>query len=131
VPLVLDETRNAARNAVPAGAGPDETEEAGSTEALRQATLLRDLFGPLPFRDVPLDPSWLAWNAGTVRRLATAAYEERALPSGELDVGRFAVLADALEEAGCSDSEILGHLREKGGVHVRGCWAVDLLLGKS
>jgi hypothetical protein len=40
------------------------------------------------------------------------------------------VLADALEEAGCSEAELLGHLRGLG-PHVRGCWAVDLLLGKA
>jgi hypothetical protein len=72
---------------------------------------------------------WLSWNGGTVRHLAQAAYEERSLPSGELDTARLAVLADALEEAGCADAAILSHLRGPG-PHVRGCWAVDLLLGK-
>ena len=88
------------------------------------------MFGPLPFREVLLDPSWLSWNSGTVTRLAAAAYEGRVLPSGKLDRARLAVLADALEEAGCHDPETLGHLREQGGVHVRGCWVVDLLLAK-
>jgi hypothetical protein len=46
-----------------------------------------------------------------------------------LDTVRLAVLADALEEAGCADPDLLGHLRGPG-PHVRGCWAVDLLLGK-
>jgi hypothetical protein len=96
-----------------------------------QVALLRDVLGPLPFREVRVDPAWLAWSGGTVPRLAAAAYEERSLPSGELDRGRLAVLADALEEAGCSDRDILCHLRKQGGVHVRACWAVDLLLGKS
>jgi hypothetical protein len=99
-------------------------------EQAAQVALLRDLFGPLRFRDIPLDPAWLAWNKGTIVRLAESAYEERALPAGTLDVGRLAVLADALEEAGCHDPDILGHLREPGGVHVRGCWVVDRLLGK-
>jgi hypothetical protein len=40
------------------------------------------------------------------------------------------VLADALEEAGCADGDLLGHLRQQGAVHVRGCWAVDALLEK-
>ena len=62
--------------------------------------------------------------------LAQAAYDERELPSGTLDATRLAVLADALEEAGCPDRTILDHLRGPG-PHVRGCWAVDLLLGKS
>jgi hypothetical protein len=93
--------------------------------------LLRDIYGPLPLRNVPLDPMLFSWNNGTVVRLAAAAYEERVLPEGTLDVGRLAVLADALEEAGCNDNDILGHLRKQGGVHVRGCWLVDLLLGRS
>jgi len=71
----------------------------------------------------------LAWNAGAVRRLAEAAYAERQLPAGALDPARLAVLADALEEAGCTDADILGHLRAAA-PHARGCWAVDLLLGK-
>jgi hypothetical protein len=40
------------------------------------------------------------------------------------------VLADALEEASCTEADILGHCRQQGAVHVRGCWVVDLLLGK-
>jgi hypothetical protein len=64
-----------------------------------------------------------------VPQLALAAYEERRLPKGTLDPARLAVLADALEDAICSDADLLGHLR--GPVpHVRGCWAVDLSLGK-
>ena len=62
--------------------------------------------------------------------LARVAYDQRELPSGTLDVARLAVLADALEEAGCTDADLLGHLRGPG-PHARGCWAVDLLLGKS
>ena len=62
-------------------------------------------------------------------RLARPAYEDRLLPSGHLDPVRLAVLADALEEAGCTDESILTHLRSAG-PHVRGCWALDLVLGK-
>jgi len=76
-----------------------------------------------------VDPSWLAWDGGAVPKLATIAYEERVLPAGTLDPALLAVLADALEEAGCADAELLGHLRGPG-PHVRGCWVVDLLLGK-
>jgi hypothetical protein len=65
-----------------------------------------------------------------VAGIATAAYEARILPSGELDTARLAVLADALEEAGCTDDTLLNHLHGPG-PHVRGCWALDLLLGKS
>jgi hypothetical protein len=60
--------------------------------------------------------------------LAQAAYDHRTLPSG-LDRTTLAVLADALEEAGCTDPDLLIHLRGPG-PHVRGCWALDLLLGK-
>jgi len=91
-----------------------------------QATLLRDIFSPLPFREVVLD---LAWVTVTARSLAEAAYQERQLPGGTLDPMRLAVLADALEEAGCTDLEILGHLRGPG-PHVRGCFVIDALLGK-
>jgi hypothetical protein len=96
----------------------------------RGCDLLREVFGN-PFRPPPtIDPAWLTWNDGTVVRLAQSAYEERHLPAGTLDNGRLAVLADALEEAGCTDADILGHLRGPG-PHVRGCWPVDLCLGKS
>lgn len=92
------------------------------------AGILRDIFGN-PFRPVSISPTVLAWHDGTVKRLAQAAYDERQLPEGTLDNGRLAILADALEEAGCTDADILDHLRGPG-PHVRGCWAVDLLLGK-
>jgi hypothetical protein len=62
--------------------------------------------------------------------LANTIYEQRQLPSGHLDSHRLAVLADALEEAGCRDDEIQSHLRQQGAVHVRGCWAIDPLLNK-
>jgi hypothetical protein len=66
----------------------------------------------------------------TVLKLAQAAYDNRVLPSGLLDHTGLAVLADALEEGGCSNAEILSHLRGPG-PHVRGCWAVDAILGKT
>jgi hypothetical protein len=94
-----------------------------------QVCLLRDIFGNT-FRPVSLNPAILTWNDATGVRLAQAAYEERLMPEGTLDNGRLAVLADALEEAGCMDPDILGHCRA-GGEHVRGCWVVDLVLGKS
>jgi hypothetical protein len=95
----------------------------------RSPALLRDLFGPLPFRPRDIAPSVRTWNGGTVLRLAEAAYAERQLPAGTLDPGRLAVLADALEEAGVTDVELLAHLRGPG-PHTRGCWALDLLLEK-
>jgi hypothetical protein len=64
-----------------------------------------------------------------LRRREQAIYPWRQLPSGYLGSHRLAVLADALEEAGCIDADILNHCRQPG-EHVRGCWVVDLLLGK-
>jgi len=90
-----------------------------------QASLLRDIFGN-PFRPVALDP---AWRTPTATALATAAYEERSLSAGTLDPARLAVLADALDDAGCTEAAILDHCRSPG-PHVRGCFAVDLILGK-
>ncbi len=91
-------------------------------ERSRQSDLARCIFGN-PFQATPtLDPAWLAWHDGTVRRLAEVIYAER-------QYAHLPVLADALEEAGCTDAAILAHCRG-GGEHVRGCWVVDLLLGK-
>lgn len=91
---------------------------------------LREILGPLPFHSAGfLGPEVLAWNEQTVSKLAQAIYEERSLPDGTLDALRLAVLADALEGAGCTDRSLLSHCRGPG-PHVRGCWAVDLLLDK-
>jgi hypothetical protein len=62
--------------------------------------------------------------------LAQAAYDNRDRFAGTLDPARLTALADALEVAGCADADLLGHLRGPG-QHVRGRWAVDLLLGKA
>jgi hypothetical protein len=91
----------------------------------RKVHLLRCIFGN-PFRPDSLDPAWLT---PTVLNLAQSAYDERSLPSGHLDTDRLAILSDALEEAGCDDADILGHLRGAG-PHVRGCHVLDLLLSK-
>jgi hypothetical protein len=99
----------------------------GADEPCQQAGLLRCLFGN-PFRPVrALSPAVLAFNGGMVVRLARAAYEQPLLPSGNLDPARLAILADALDEAGCSDEELLAHLRGPG-THPKGCWAVDAVL---
>jgi hypothetical protein len=84
-----------------------------------EAALLREVFGPLPFRPVT---SASAWQTSTVTALAQAIYDDRAFD-------RLPILADALEDAGCTNQDILNHCRQPG-EHVRGCWAVDLLLGK-
>jgi hypothetical protein len=99
----------------------------GTDPVLVQTTpvLLREIFGN-PFRPVTVSPSWLT---PAVARLAEAIYEERHMPSGTFDNHRMGVLADALEEAGCDNRDILDHCRA-GGEHVRGCWAVDLVLGR-
>ena len=82
------------------------------------AAYLRDIFGN-PFRPVAFDTAWRTEN--TVG-LAARLYEER-------DFAAMPILADALEESGCDNPDILSHCREPG-VHVRGCWVVDLVLGK-
>jgi hypothetical protein len=98
-------------------------------EKASQCQLLRDIFGN-PFRpSPPTTASVLAYNNGAVRRLAEAACAERQLPASTLGPARLAVLADALEEAAVTDAELLGHLRGPG-PHIRGCWALDLLLDK-
>jgi hypothetical protein len=83
--------------------------------------LLREIAGN-PFRRPEVRPAWLGWNQGTVLRLAEQIYEE-----GCFD--ELPILGDALEEAGCHDEELLRHCRAPG-EHVRGCWLLDLVLGK-
>lgn len=87
--------------------------------------LLQDILGN-PFH---LPTFSHAWRTPAVTSLARAAYEERELPSGHLEQVRLRVLCDALEDAGCTDTEILSHLRGPG-THVRGCWVIDLVLSK-
>jgi hypothetical protein len=91
--------------------------------------LLYEVIGKHLFRETAVASPHRDWDR-TVIQVAEAAYDERQLPEGTLDPARLAVLADALEDAGCNDAELLGHLRSPG-PHVRGCWAVDLVLGKS
>jgi hypothetical protein len=88
-------------------------------EDIPQANLLRELFGN-PFRSVPIDPLWLWWSNQAVLGLARTIYEDRCF-----DV--MPILADALEDAGCHDADILNHCRQPG-EHARGCWVIDLLL---
>jgi hypothetical protein len=82
------------------------------------AVLLRDIFGN-PFRPVAFSPSW---RTDTAVSLAKQMYESR-------DFSAMPILADALQDAGCDNEEILNHCRGDG-PHVRGCWVVDLVLGK-
>jgi hypothetical protein len=104
--------------------GPDYL-RAVQVENAIQAGLFRDIFGN-PLRPVSLRPEWRTPN---VVAIALSAYNERTIPSGELDLAPLGVLSDALEEAGCNHADILTHLRSPG-PHVRGCWVVDLILGK-
>jgi hypothetical protein len=85
----------------------------------RTASTIRDIFGN-PFRPASLDPSWLT---STVLALAEGIYQDRAFH-------RMPVLADALQDAGCENLDILDHCRCDRS-HVRGCWVVDLLTGRS
>jgi hypothetical protein len=80
---------------------------------------LHDIFGN-PFRPVAFDP---AWRTADVTAIAQTIYVERRFTD-------LPILADALEEAGCTNTDLLDHCRLPGD-HVRGCWAVDLVLGKS
>lgn len=93
-------------------------DEAHQAAVTRQASLLRDIFGN-PFQPVSLES---AWSTLTVRQLAQAIYQEK-------NFDHLPILADALEEAGCTNSVILDHCRQEG-EHVRGCWVVDLVLDK-
>jgi hypothetical protein len=85
------------------------------------ADALRDIIGD-PFHPVVINSAWLAWNDRTVPGIAQTIYEERAFD-------RMPILADALEDAGCNEQALLEHLRGPG-PHCRGCWALDLVLGK-
>jgi hypothetical protein len=106
----------------------DDEEETGEDSPLRQAEhaeqcrLMRDLIGCSLFRSVEFDKSTLQWNNGLVAKLAQGIYDDRAFE-------RMPILADALEDAGCHDADILAHCRSEG-PHVRGCWVIDLLLAK-
>lgn len=116
------DARDYARYAAGAAFAETGKRETFSEECLVQACLLRDLFGLLPFRAVPVEESWLRWNDACVVKIAQEIYDER-------DFGLMPILADALEDSGCDHEDILCHCRESG-EHVRGCWVVDLLLGK-
>jgi hypothetical protein len=94
--------------------------EARESERAVQAALLRCIAGPLLFRPVTFAPGW---RTSAAVALAASMYESR-------DFAHMPVLADALEEAGCDAADVLGHCRGPG-PHVRGCWVVDLVLGKT
>jgi hypothetical protein len=119
----------AARIAVMAARKGATTRPPSSVERKEQSRLVLCIFGNRFRPSSPLPPAVLTWNDGTVGRIAEAIYEDRQLPEGTLDTARLAILADALLDAGCEDNALIQHCRETG-PHVRGCWAVDLILGK-
>lgn len=85
-----------------------------------QCDLLREIFGN-PFRPCRCNPVWRAWNDGCAVRIARTIYDERRF-------GELPIFADALLDAGCDSEEMLEHCRAAR-PHVRGCWALDLVLG--
>jgi hypothetical protein len=89
-------------------------------ERKRCAGHLRCLFGS-PFRPIDFDPGW---RTSDTLALARGIYEKNAFD-------RMPILADALQDAGCDNADILGHCRDTSLPHVRGCWVVDLVLGKT
>jgi hypothetical protein len=97
--------------------GAQERKE--KTERRARAHLAREIFGN-PFRPVTFDP---AWRTSTVLALARGISDTR-------DFSAMPILADALQDAGCEDATILEHCRAENVPHIRGCWVVDLILGK-
>jgi hypothetical protein len=90
-----------------------------AVEQKEQTKLLRDIVGN-PLRPVTVDSRWLTSD---VVALARSIYDEKAFD-------RLLILADALQDAGCENADVLGHCRDPQLTHVRGCWVVDLVLGK-
>ncbi|VTR93262.1 Uncharacterized protein OS=Sorangium cellulosum (strain So ce56) GN=sce5710 PE=4 SV=1 [Gemmata massiliana] len=107
------------RSVVGADAPPEQRDEREKAELRAQCNLVRDLFGN-PFRPVARVPEWYT---STVVALAAQMYETR-------DFGAMPILADALQDAGCDNADVLDHCRGPG-PHVYGCWVVDLVLGKT
>ncbi len=85
------------------------------------AHLVREVFGN-PFRPPEIEPEWLLWNHGAARHIA-----KQIAASGHF--ADLPILADALEDAGCTDDSLLQHMRS-GTTHVPGCWALDAVLGR-
>jgi hypothetical protein len=96
----------------------DEAWAAGAWRT--QADLIRDLFGHL-FHD---DPTW----ADRLERRHEVEPIARAIYDGH-SFADVPILGDALEDAGCTDEEVLAHCRQ-GGEHARGCWVLDAILGR-
>jgi hypothetical protein len=95
-------------------------DEVIAAHARTQSRLVREIFGN-PFRPVRFDP---AWRTDTALTIARQMYDSR-------EFGAAPILADALQDAGCDADDLLNHLRDPHAAHVRGCWALDLVLGKA
>jgi hypothetical protein len=127
-PLDVMSATRTARAAARALEAQRETDAVAPVEPIRRLAsldaveLVREVFGN-PFRPVVLDPSWLSWKANVVLKMAKVIYRKRCFRN-------VPILADALEEAGCRDADILTHCRAPV-EHVRGCWVVDALLKKT
>jgi len=128
------------------GVGLELAERRATLHLRAQCFLLREVIGN-PFRSLLVEAQWLNWKGGLVAKIARTIYEEQTF-------NQMPVLADALEEAGCTSAELLAHCRQPvdhlwnalnlpnqwdrwkadcaGGDsgHVRGCWALDLILDK-
>lgn len=121
--LVLNTSKRFSDDYIPSpqhneGTGGGGSVDYDTTELFIKENLLRDILGN-PFRPVTFEPVWRTQNTVGI---ATKMYDER-------NFDAMPILADALEDSGCDNEEILRHCREPG-IHVRGCWVVDLVLGK-
>jgi hypothetical protein len=101
-------------------ASSSQKEHEFGAERAEQAELARDNFGN-PFRPVEFDPAWLTPDVLAMAKVMYASRDFSAMP----------ILADALQDAGCDEDDVLIHCREDSAIHARGCWVVDLLLGKN
>lgn len=121
---LIDQDAREAEEAFEIWRDRQEHEAADAAQRLErkaQADLLREIAGD-PFRAPRLDPTWLSANDACVRRLAATIYDDQRFSDLPL-------LADALLDAGCDEELLIAHCRSSI-VHVRGCWALDLLLEK-
>jgi hypothetical protein len=98
--------------------GGTQRDGTDSDEEVAQRLLVRDVFG-LPLHLRSAEERWLTPSVRAIAQSIDKDWPSSLLP----------ILADALEDAGCTEQPILDHLRSAG-PHVRGCWPVDLLLAK-
>jgi hypothetical protein len=116
---IAEAASSGATAAVASAAPRGRAKDVKAAEGAAQLALLRETFGN-PFRPIEFAP---AWRTSDVKLLAEGIYKDKAFD-------RMPILADALQDAGCDIDELLNHLRDTTATHVRGCWALDLVLGK-